>query len=80
MTLNARLAAIGDLDHRRCPAQRLLDALPTEERTAVESALADQRIATLTVHQALRAEGYRIGRPTLQDHRVGRCYCSGDLT
>ena len=80
MTLNSRLDALANDKGRRCSAQRLLDSLPDEERATLEAVLADPAIATMRIHQALQAEGYKIGRPMLQDHRVGRCYCTGTPT
>lgn len=77
MTLNARLANLSASSQRRCPAQRLIDDLPPDERSALLAALADERLSTLQIFQAIQAEGHRIGRPTLQDHRSGRCYCQG---
>ena len=78
MSLNQRLDALNPAKGQRCPAQRLIDSLPDDERASLEAILADTAVATIRIHMALRAEGYRIGRPMLQDHRVGRCYCSRD--
>lgn len=75
MTLRERLSSLAVDTVPRCPAQRLLDSLPEDERASLVAALANPAISTLRIHGILQAEGLPIGRDNLSAHRLGRCYC-----
>ena len=76
MTLEDRLLSLSGGTRDRCPAQRLLDSLPEETARLLADLLADTDVPTYRIHQALRAEGIRVSRDTISNHRNARCYCS----
>jgi hypothetical protein len=76
MALDARLNALSRERQDSCPMRRLLDSLPDQTAGILEDLLADDSCSTLRLHQALRAEGYKISRDTISAHRAGRCYCN----
>ena len=80
MTLYDRLSAIAGETPTRCPAQRFVDSLPTEEQRLLADLLADPNISTFRIWQELKAEGYSVGRDTISMHRQGRCYCKPEAT
>jgi hypothetical protein len=54
---------------------RILESMDEADRTACEAALADHKFSILQIVGVLRAEGYRISRTSVSDHRADRCLC-----
>jgi hypothetical protein len=75
VALEDRLISLSGENNDRCPVQRLLDSLPEDTTRLLADLLADQNMPTYRLHQALRAEGIRMARDTISNHRSGRCYC-----
>jgi len=89
MGLADRLAGEMTGRTRACLVGRLLDTLPTEDATALQSAIdevraahergvnpqARQGITATAIHRALTAEGVNTTAYTVQTHVYGRCGC-----
>lgn len=75
MTLAATLAAHkGDTKKGpRCSLHQLLDELPSEDRKALEAALADEAFSSASIMRALRDEGHDFGYTTISRCRKGEC-------
>ena len=58
----------------QCPWVKMYNKLTNEDQEAINKALANN-YATTTIITALRQEGYRIGEPSLNHHRQGKCRC-----
>lgn len=58
-----------------CGMRLILDALPDDERTQVEEALADRAITAHIIATVLTNHGHRIALQTVGRHRGGRCAC-----
>ena len=74
MTLKDRLGNLHASGGRACPVGVLLDSLEPEDAAAL-SRILDSNVSTRAIHGELMAEGYRIGRDTLGNHRNGWCRC-----
>ena len=57
-----------------CNFVALFDKLPKEDQKYLTEQI-EKGTPTLILTAGLRAEGYRIGDPTFNDHRYGRCRC-----
>lgn len=57
-----------------CPVGVLITKLNKEDADALRKAL-DGEVSAITIRHALRQEGHKIGEPSLNDHRKGRCRC-----
>ena len=79
MTLKDRLAGatLPSKGARPCPMALLIAQLDPTDGEALQSAL-DSRLTTRVIHTELQAEGYRIGRDTVSNHRNGWCRCPKD--
>ena len=76
MSLEDRLTALAnEVVVEKCPAQKLLDALPEQTAELLSQLLADPKMATQRLHGELRAEGYKISRDSIVNHRQNRCRC-----
>ncbi len=77
MSFSDRLAESQALRERphNCPVARLLDEMPATDREACVTALADDKYSTLQIVGVLRAEGYKISRTSISEHRTNRCLC-----
>lgn len=76
MTLKDRLGHLEMADARDCPVAELMRTLSPEDADALERALLST-VSTRAIHSELHAEGYRVGRDTLGNHRNGWCRCRG---
>lgn len=74
MTLKERLGNLHATRGRICPVGVLLDSLDKDDAAALSRVL-DSSVSTRAIHGELMAEGYRIGRDTLGNHRNGWCRC-----
>jgi hypothetical protein len=59
----------------KCPLGRLIDRLPPEDQITLHEAL-QKGTPTITLVAALREEGYKIGEPSFNVHRQGKCQCA----
>ena len=57
-----------------CPVGQLVQSLDADDAEALKSAL-DSPASTRSIHEALRAESYRVDRGLLSLHRKGFCRC-----
>jgi hypothetical protein len=57
-----------------CTVVRLLAKLNLEDRNTLLEAI-EKGVPTMTLVAALREEGYKIGEPTFNLHRYGKCRC-----
>jgi hypothetical protein len=58
-----------------CTVVTLYEKLSKEDKEAFDNALKNN-VATQTICLALRAEGFKLGEPTLNVHRRGQCRCA----
>ena len=76
MGLDERLNALAtEVTIEKCPMQRLLDSLPEQTSTLLVDLMADPKMPTQRLHNAMRAEGYSISRDSIVSHRHKRCRC-----
>ena len=59
-----------------CSVGALLDELPTDEAAALNTMLASAAWSASDIFEALKAEGYEVGRQTIGRHRAKACRCS----
>lgn len=59
----------------KCSVETLLDAVPTDERDDVASAIDDPSIPLTLLSRALTKAGHKIGADTIGRHRKGDCAC-----
>jgi hypothetical protein len=58
-----------------CTFTTLAEKLNDKDREALIKAI-ESGIPTSTIAHALRSEGYKIGEPTINAHRQGKCRCA----
>jgi hypothetical protein len=58
-----------------CAVVMLYERLSKEDKEAFDDAI-KKNVSTQTICIALRAEGYKLGEPTLNVHRRGQCRCA----
>jgi hypothetical protein len=63
-----------DVHGTPCTYQKMLNAMPTEERKALEDAW-KKEISQRIILQALRSEGYKTSNEAIRAHRTGICRC-----
>lgn len=61
-----------------CSIGTLLASLQGEELTAFQQMLASKAWNATMIYDAVRDEGYEIGRQSINRHRGGRCRCFKD--
>jgi hypothetical protein len=61
---------------KRCRVGEVLDTLDDTDREALQHALVDSGFATAHILRALLAEGFPLGKTTVQAHRNQDCACS----
>lgn len=59
----------------RCRIARLVDSLDPEEATLLGTLLDDPTKSTYSIWSALRAEGHKVNRGTIENHRQRTCLC-----
>ena len=59
-----------------CSVGNLLSELPTDEAQALETMLSSAAWSATDIFEALKAEGYEVGRQTIGRHRAKACRCS----
>lgn len=59
-----------------CSVGTLLDGLPTDEADALNTMLAAAAWSASDIFEALKSEGYDVGRQTIGRHRAKACRCS----
>lgn len=57
-----------------CPVAKLAEKLNEVDRKTLFEAL-DKGVPATTLATALREEGHKIGEPSLNQHRSGKCRC-----
>jgi hypothetical protein len=60
--------------NNKCSWTVLYEQLSEADKKVIDNALANN-YATVTIIAALRDEGYRMGEPTLNQHRRQKCRC-----
>jgi hypothetical protein len=79
MALSDKLAAPPAPMHGLpCSIGTVLDKLEGAEKTALEAMLGDRAWSQDMIWQALRDEGYQVGRQSVNRHRAGKCRCVRD--
>lgn len=68
MSLKEKLSAIEVVAAQSNPTERLLNQLDAETREALQRLLLSD-VSTRKIHDALKDEGYKIGRDTLAAYR-----------
>ena len=61
-----------------CPVVKLYQELDQETRALLKSQIEESSVSVRQIHLALHAEGYKIARDTVTNHRHGTCICSKD--
>lgn len=61
-------------DLYKCTVALIRDKLDKDDRDSLDNAIAIGVPSRILV-RALQAEGYKIGNPTMNDHRGQRCKC-----
>jgi len=59
----------------KCPLGRLIDRLTPDDQTTLLEAM-KKGTPTVTLVSALREEGFKIGEPSFNVHRHGKCKCT----
>lgn len=73
--LKDRLESL-DVDKSRCPVARLKSEMDEETAQVLDTLLARGTASLAGIHREVRAEGYKIAKSSLSDHRHGRCRCN----
>lgn len=58
-----------------CSIGTVLEALDDTEKQALETMLADRSWSQDMIWQALKDEGYTVGRQSVNRHRADKCRC-----
>ncbi|MGH9088824.1 MAG: hypothetical protein ACRDYZ_12075 [Acidimicrobiales bacterium] len=58
-----------------CSVGALLEQIDGAERDALNAILYDLGWNAVQIYDALRAEGYSVGRQSINRHRGGKCRC-----
>jgi hypothetical protein len=75
MALDKQIARHSFTGLDTCTLKKIMDVLSKEDLATLNKAFADN-VPTVTITHALRAEGYKIGEPTINLHRQGKCRCT----
>lgn len=77
MSLSALLAAGPELPRKgpRCGVGITLDALPMDERSALQSMLDEKAWTGSRISAALATQDIRVSGQTVNRHRRAECYC-----
>jgi hypothetical protein len=59
----------------KCPLGRMIDKLNPDDQATLLEAI-EKGTPTMTLVAALREEGYKIGEPSFNVHRQGKCKCA----
>lgn len=68
-------AAPRPIHGKPCSVGALLQQLKSGERKALESMMGNPEWTAPAIWEALRDEGYEVGRQTIGRHRHGKCRC-----
>lgn len=61
-----------------CSIGTLLASLEGDELSALEHMLGSRSWSATAIYDAVRDEGYEIGRQSINRHRGGKCRCAKD--
>jgi hypothetical protein len=79
MALSDKLSAPPQAMHGLpCSIGSLLSELEGAEKEALEHMLATRQWSQDMIWQALKDEGYTVGRQSVNRHRAGKCRCERD--
>ena len=74
--LSERLQQAQTAQRHPCPVRRIIQKLEPDEAKALEEAL-DSRMPLRSIYDAMRLEGIKTSKDSLQRHRKGFCGCEG---
>lgn len=75
MALDKEIARHAFTGFDKCTVVKIMEILNKEDFATLNSALSGN-VPTTTIVHALRAEGHKIGEPTVNLHRQGKCRCT----
>jgi hypothetical protein len=70
-----RLKAISTDAPKPCSLGQIIAGLDAETAEALQRVLANQKVSIRSIHSSLNAEGYKVDRQTISEHRNGYCRC-----